>query len=373
MIALNADTIEMAAGLMVATDKLKINGSDAGIDNYYAMQLEFATSLPLGPYRDRLFIGADIHLPKDHLYSLYTSGMRDPVVLGFGPDARRFSIDVAAAVRIWEHIGIGFGVYVLPDVGSSVELSFGSEYENSHADIQVGYRLAPTVGVYAEVIPGLHLGFAYRAAQTLSLDVPANLYINEAIGTIHTRVDGNAYAEPHVIAFGVSYDFGQIRDDLLHFAVNLDAEYHHYPDPIRMAARVWLYDDSGEVLEGPASSGADYRDAYVIRTALDWMPLDDLRVSVGYGFYKSPVPAQRYIFNVLDADRSQLAFGASGYLPSKWLGGFSPGLAIGAKLDFYTKRDMEKYEFMLNNPGFPSISFEGYTFAFHADLMFRFQ
>ena len=103
------------------------------------------------------------------------------------------------------------------------------------------------------------------------------------------------------------------------------------------------------------------------------MPLDELRVSLGYGFTKSPVPAQRYLFNVLDADRNQIAFGATGYLPTQWLGGFGLGMSLAAKLDFYTTRDMEKYDFMPQNPGFPSIRFEGYTFAFHAALLFRFE
>ena len=374
LIALNPGAVEIGANLVVSTDKLEINRADAGLDTYIGMQFEAAISLPVGKLRDRLYLGVDAHLPKDHLYTLYNSGTSEPVVLASGPDARRLSLDLAVAVRIWENIAIGFGTYVLPDVGASVNLTFDEQNDNSYTDIRVDYRLAPTVGVYAEVIPGLHLGFGYRAAQKLSLDVPANIYISDAIGTIHTKVDGNAYAEPHRISFGVAYDFSSLTEQhLLHFAVNLDAEYDLYPDPIQTSARVWLYDDAGQVLEKPIESGADYNDAFSIRTAIDWMPLDDLRVSIGYGFTKSPIPAQRYLFNVLDADKNQLAFGATGYLPAHLLGGFGLGMSLAAKLDFYTTREMEKYEFLPQNPGFPSIRFEGYTFVLHAALLFRFE
>ena len=374
LIALHPGAIEIGADILVSSDDLKINRADAGLDTYLGMQFGVAASLPLGKFRDRLFIGASAHLPGDNLYTLYNSGASDPVVLSNGPDARRFSLDLALPVRIWERIAIGLGAYVLPDVGASVNLDFDGQNEHSYTSIEVDYRLAPVVGVYAEVIPGLHLGFGYRAAQKLSLDVPANIFISDAIGTIHTKVDGNAYAEPHRISFGIAYDFSSLTEQhLLHFAANLDVEYDHYTDPIQTSARVWLYDDAGQVLEKPLESGTDYRDAYSIRTALDWMPLDELRVSVGYGFTKSPVPAQRYLFNVLDADRNQIAFGATGYLPAQWLDGFGLGISLAAKLDFYTTRDMEKYDFLPQNPGFPSIRFEGSTFAFHAALLFRFE
>ena len=366
--------IEVGAGVVVSSDELKVNRADAGLDTYIGMQFGVAASLPLGKFRDRLFVGADVHLPKDHLYTLYNSGASDPVVLSNGPDARRLSLDLALAVRIWERIAVGVGVYVLPDVGASVNVDFSDQNEHSYTDIKVDYRLAPTVGIYAEPIGGLHLGFAYRAAQKLSLSVPANIYISDAIGTIHTRVDGNAYAEPHRISFGISYDFSSLTEQhLLHFAANLDAEYDHYTDPIQTSARVWLYDEAGAVLEKPLESGTDYQDAFSIHTSIDWMPLDELRISVGYGFTKSAVPAQRYLFNVLDADKNQVAFGATGYLPAQWLGGLGLGLSLAAKLDFYTTRDMEKFDFLPQNPGFPSIRFEGRAFTFHAALLFRFE
>ena len=95
-----------------------------------------------------------------------------------------------------------------------------------------------------------------------------------------------------------------------------------------------------------------------------------------HAFEKSPVPAQRAIFNILDSDRSQLTFGGTFWLPEAWLSWISPleiGFSTACKFDFYTTREMEKYEFLPGNPGFPSIRFEGYTFAWHGDLVFKFK
>ena len=74
LIALNPGAVEIATEILVSADDLKINRADAGLDTYVGVQFEVAASMPLGKFRDRLFMGADVHLPKDHLYTLNNSG-----------------------------------------------------------------------------------------------------------------------------------------------------------------------------------------------------------------------------------------------------------------------------------------------------------
>ena len=96
----------------------------------------------------------------------------------------------------------------------------------------------------------------------------------------------------------------------------------------------------------------------LLESAIDWRPLDEITVSLGYAFEKTHVPAPRSIFNIIDGDRNQIAFGATFWLPDSWLNSFNLGFSTAAKFDFYDIRDVEKYEFLFGNPGFPALRFE---------------
>lgn len=371
---MDVQNLELSAGVLVADDKLKVNGEAAGEDTYVGYQIGLAAALPLGSYRDRLFVGVNAHVPHDGLYEVRNSAVSEPVILGTGSDVRRFSLDAALAVRVWERIAIAVGAHLIPDVIANVNVDFSGAIDASSSHVTVDYKFAPSVGVYAEPVEGLHLGFAYHGATRLSLDVPAQIFINDAIGEINVRLLGYAYAEPHTFSLGVRYDFSHlVAHRLARFAVDADFEWRHYVHPIATSAAVELYDDFGGVLNATAQEYAQFEEAWAIRGALTWMPMDEISASVGYGFRKSPVPAQRYAFNVLDADRHTLGFGATLWCPEAWMGSFGLGISTAAQLDFLVTRDMEKYLFLAGNPGFPSIRYEGMTFAWHAAILLRFE
>lgn len=371
---LDARGIELSAGVVVADDKLRVNRKDAGLDTYVGYQIGLAAALPLGSYRDRLFLGINAHVPHDGLYEVRNSAVSDSVVLGYGSEARRFTLDAALAVRIWERISVAAGVHLIPDVIANVNVDFSGNNDGSSSHVTVDYKFAPTVGVYAEPVEGLHLGIAYRGAARLSLDVPAQIYINDAIGEIHVRLLGYAYAEPHTFNLGVRYDFSHLDENhWTDLAWDMDLEWQHHVYPIATSAAVELYDGLGEVLTQTTQEFGQFEESWAIRTALTWMPLDEISASVGYGFKKTPVPAQRNAFNVLDADKHTLGFGATLWCPEPWMGSFGLGFSTSAQLDFLVTRDMEKYVFLAGNPGFPSIRYEGMAFAWHAAILLRFE
>ena len=366
--------IETSLGIAVADHGFKINRNTADLDTYVGYQFGVATQIPLGKYRDRLYFGANLHLPNDGLYEVDNTTAQTPIIYGFGADARRFTLDAALAVRIWERIAVGIGFHLIPDVTADVNIDFTQSEDASSSNVKVDYRFAPIVGIYAEPIDGLHLGFFYRAAARLSLEVPARVSVNSAMADINVRLLGYAYTEPHTIALGVRYDFSHLTSqDIQRFAAELDIEYRHYTYPLAQSAKVTIYDDNGEVIDESKTPYMEFHDAWAIRAALSWHPIDEITVFAGYAFQKSPIPAQRNVFNVLDSDFNRIAFGTTLWLPENWLGSFGLGFSTSAQFDIYATRDMEKYEFLHGNPGFPSIRFEGFRFAWHADILLRFE
>lgn len=372
--------LEAEFGVVVSVPNVKAAASDASshetLDTYTGLNLGLAISLPLGPIHDRLFVGIQTHLPTEALYTLDNTRQGDVVILHLGNQQRRFNLDAAVAVRIWEQISIGAGFYLVPDVAGDVAIDFSGDVQNSRSHVEVHAKFAPTAGIYAEPIEGLRLGIAYRGASKLSLNVPARVYVSDAIGAIYTRLSGYAYAEPHIVSFGASYDFSHLTENpRLRFAAHLEFDYRHYADPIATSAEVTLYSENGDILSQTTQDYADFDDAWRIHTAIDWMPMDEICVSVGYAFEKTPVPPQRNIFNVLDADRHQIAFGGTFWIPDAWLGGFGLGFSTAAKFDVYDTRHVEKYIFLAGtgNPGFPALSFSGMAFTWQGSILMRFE
>ena len=374
LINLVPDSIEMMANLTVSSDNLKINGADAGLDTYVGYQLELAAPLPLGSLRDRLFVGASAHLPNGGLYHTHTPTIEEPIIYRYGTDARHFSVDAALAVRIWERIAIGAGFHLAPTTEGTANINFANHKESSSTDIKVATKFAPIIGIYAEPVQNLHLGLVYRGSSKFSMDIMADIFINDAIGYIHTRLKSYAFIDPHALSFGIRYDFSSIAPNpLARFAISTDFEWIHYDSPMATSSQIWLYDDGGEIINDPDTEYDSFDEGFSYRIALDWLPLDELTVSIGYGFWKTPVPAQRKVFNVLDSSFSEIAFGAGYWLPKNTLGSFDLGFATAAKVDIFQKREMEKYEYLPNNPGFPYITYQGNAFTWHFAIMMRFK
>ena len=332
------DSIEFAADFMLADDQIKINGQNAELSRYLAWQIAVAAALPLGSLRDRLFVGVNLHIPNEGLYHTHTPTIEEPVVFEFGTESRHLNLDAALAFRIWERISVGAGFHLVPSTQGGANVSFANQKESSSTDVKVDRQFAPIVGLYAEPVTGLHLGLSYHGAIRFEMEILADIYINESIGSIHTQINSASFTEPHALALGIRYDFSEIAShQLARFAANLDFEWMHYDKPVATSSQVWLYDDGGTAVNEPEHNYAEFEEGFSVRTALDWKPLDELSVSMGYGFWKTPLPAQRGAFNVLDSNRHHFAFGAIYWIPEDLMGSFDMGFATAMK---YSSHEM---------------------------------
>lgn len=366
--------IELSLGLVVAEDEIRVQKADADLDTYVGYSLGTALMLPLGRWRDRLFAGVTAHLPHKALYEVRNTAQSDVVVLNYGDSARRFSLDAALAVRIWENYGIGVGLHIMPDVVADVDIDFVSDAQNSQSHVVVDYKFAPSIGFYGQINAIFRLGLAYKAATRLTLDVPANVRVSDSIGQIHTQLKGYAYAEPHDFSVGLTADLSSLSSiDWAKFALHASANFRYNPHPIATSAVVTLYDDNGAVLNESHQNDADFDFSYALHFAIDWMIRPEIGISAGYAFEKTAIPAQRTVFNVLDADKNQIAFGFRIACPESWFSPLGIEFQSSVKFDLLDTRDVEKYVFLVGNPGFPAIRLEGWMFSWHGALVFRFE
>ncbi len=366
--------IDFLAGITVAKPNLRIQERDAGIGTYVGYTIGMGARLPLGSLDDRLFLGIHVHLPHDGLYDLQASLPDAPRPLFHDAHTRHFDFAFGAAVRIWRSLAIGAGFTLLPDVEGTVSIDFRNNSDAHSTDVRVNYNFAPTLGISYNPWQGLWLGFSWRGAHRTSLHIPVDVVVSDQIGAVYTSVSGVAFGEPDRFLFGVAYDFAHLSETpLTRFTARAEFGYEHYRQDVASTSSVTLYDDRGNVLDVSEAQPLDFHDSWHIATSLDWKPLDELTVTAGYAWQTTPVPAQRSVLNILDASRHTVSIGVTGWLPRRWLS--SPrevGFSTAALFSVYQRREMEKYEMLNGNYGYPGISFDGSFWSWHFSLHLHF-
>lgn len=369
-----AGNVQLMVGINVVEDRLNVNDQDAGLDTYVGYVLGLAARLPLGSLKDRIFLGAHLHLPHEHLYDLQTALADEPRILFHDAHTRHFEFAAGMAVRLWNTFSVGIGFTLLPNVDGTVSIDFRNGSDAHATDIQVNYNMAPTLGLSARPWQGLSLGFCWRGAHRTALHIPVDVVVSEQIGAIHTSVSGIAFGEPDRFLFGIAYDFGHLaKTPRTRFTARAEFGYDHYRKDVASTSYVTLYDEGGNILDVSEERPFGFHDSWHLAASLDWTPLDALTVMAGYAWHKTPVPAQRSVLNILDASRHQLSFGMSAWLPRAWLS--MPreiGFSTAAMIAIYQRREMEKFEMLNGNLGYPGISFDGSVFSWHLSLLLQF-
>ena len=368
------ERVDFAFGINVAEDALQINDKDADLDTYIGYNIGVAARVPLGSFDDRFFVGLKLHLPQNGLYDLQTALPDHPRILFHDAHVRHFDLAFGIGLRLWRSLAIGAGFTLLPDVDGTVSIDFRNGSDAHATDVSVGYNFAPTLGLYASPLPGIHLGFSWRGAHRTSLHIPVDVVVSDQIGAIHTAVTGVAFGEPDRFLFGLSYDFSHLAaNPLTRFTARAEFGYEHYREDVASVSCVTLYDDAGNVLDVSEARAFQFGDSWHIAASLDWQPLDAFTMTAGYAWQTTPVPTQRDVLNILDASRHTLSLGLTGWLPRAWLSvPRQIGLSTSAMLSVYQRREMEKYALLNGNYGYPGITFDGISFSWHCALLLSF-
>ncbi len=356
--------VTLSAGVLFAEDFLTINDRDARIASHLAYQVGFAATLPLGDLLgERFAIALALHLPHDSLYDVKLPDDTTATYPFWDGHNRRLAIFAALAAKITPIIAVGVGLSLLPDVEGRVNVDLSSEAGRNDANVRVDYNFAPTAGIHITPTDAFAIGLTYRGPQHTTIAIPVDVQVTTAIAAIQAEIVAPAYAVPHQLVLGTAYTWAQVQA-----AIDLTWSAYQsfrYPSP-----DVTVFDQDGTPLRTAEAAPLTFTNTLALRLGLEWQALDTLALRLGYAYIQSPVTAQRGYTNLLDADRNHLTLGVGLSAPAswRWSGLHEAHLDLQGQLTLFNQRAFEKSLFIPGNPGFPTISMAGGTYALGTQL-----
>jgi long-chain fatty acid transport protein len=329
------------------------NGSDAN-STQFLLNMGFASNFPL-PFkiRDLLFIGLNLSVPPDRLYSIRALPSQEPHFLFFETRNKRLVVDFALAIKVHKILSIGAGFSILPNISGDVEVDLTKGENESRLSVDVKPRLSANAGIIVNPYKALSIAISWRGANKATIVIPVSVYLQN-LPPIDLQIEAWEYSTPHTVTFGLGYDFGS-------FLVALDFSYYFYRD---------FYASVPTVTFGKPyySKVLALHDSIALRIGGEVKVIKFLTLRSGFSFVQSPVPAQEDVANMLDCNRFTLSIGAGLDVP------YVPELSIDSAFSymFLVKNHDEKMVFAPQNKGYPNIYYGGHLVAFGMNLRYRF-
>jgi len=311
----------------------RVSGVRTGLRELHGLDMAAAAGVKLAAWFD-VGGGMVIHLPDQGLAALTFRPAHEPQLVRFGADLERATFDAVVAVRIGPiHVGGGASVAV-GVAGDGADFRMGSQAGSAYAlgavDLTLPYRVAPVVGIKADIGP-VRLALAARGGMGIDLTLPSAVRIDLGGFPLDGRND--------VFVRGVSgYDptratFGAAVTPIPALTIAAAFEYLVWSAAPSFAADVKLDVALGTV---PGDRVVDYglpklRDTIAPRVGIEGIvrggpsnPFELGRIAVrgGYHASPSPLPPQKGFASYADADRHAFTFGA----------GFGLGKPLGVHL-----------------------------------------
>jgi len=296
----------------------------------------FGVVFPLGGKIDnRVALGLAIYLPVARALRLEALEPSTPRWYRYNTLADKLHILASVAVEITDWVSVGVGIQALADLDGRVDLELDLTNERitrRDASVQLVTTAMPVVGLLFTPLEGWRIGLSYRAALSLSYEIPLVFDFGEAADLV-VDISGTDLYTPHTITLGTAYDFEDAG-----VLVSLDAElalWSYAPDPsLRVAVRGegTLLEELGLGdllnLQPGRVPDAGFSDAITIRAGTEYTPLDWLLLRAGAFWRQSAVAPQT---------------GATTYLDSDAIGG-----ALGGAITFPDPLEIDERPFLLD-------------------------
>lgn len=204
---------------------------------------------------------------------------------------RIFGFLADAAYRVNRHLSIGAGanIYAASRTITNVNFVQSTFTHTEHNVILI--KAAPVAGIMIVLNDGLKIGLGYRA-ETKFNDYGVNDLFASGLLIYSQSFNYVRFFSPEQYAAGVSYRWH--TPDLL---VSFDATYLRWSD---------FVDEQGD-----GAPRTHLFDTVVPRFGVRYAVKDNIKVSAGYAFIRSPVRDQTGETNVLDSNKHLVSIGAS--------------------------------------------------------------
>jgi hypothetical protein len=321
---------------------LSIDGEDAGVSDVSGFELAAQIGASVTPAID-VGVALAAHVPDAWIARVSFRPATTPQFVLYEAALQRTTFDLVAALR-YKALSIGGGVSMGVGVGGSgigFELTqdAAGTRADAAADVELGYRAAPLVGVRVG-LDRLSVGAAFRGASALDLRLESKSLValteNPLNGVTTVQVSGASGYDPAAFDVGASVVLG--AGFTVHAALEV-ALYSAAPPPVadvtidvRLGTvpslrearfveprfRDTLSPRVGVELRRPAEPRAPAGEA----GAPAGEPVWRWALRAGYAIAPSPVPRQTGFTSYADATRHGLALG----------GGYRFGRALGVDL-----------------------------------------
>lgn len=249
-----------------------------------------------------LRLGFALHVPMQHALRLVAPARSDqPIFPLYGARAERTAVAAAAAIRLFDRLGIGAGFTLAPFLTTPTVVGFDAArgetpQEGVVIDLEreLVIQAAPTFGVRAQAHEWVGLGMAYRHRIATAASGPNDTRAGPLV--VNDEIDFIDFIEPDELAGGIA-----ITPDR-RWSASLDVIYARWsrfrtihnrePDP-------------------------RFEDVFNVRLGLEHSPVKSVAMRLGYAFEPSPVRAQHAESNLLDGHRHVVALGA-GWDLARW-------------------------------------------------------
>ena len=240
----------------------------------------------------RVYFGFAFYSPTDAIIGWKERNTSvDRYFVFYDNQNRIFGFLADAAYRFNDHLAIGAGVniYAASKTVTNVNFVQSSFYHTENNTILI--KAAPVAGIMIRTGDGLKIGLNYRA-ETRFNDYGVNNLSASGLLLYTQPFNYVRFFSPEQYAAGISYRFA--KPSLL---VSFDATYLHWSD----------FSDE----QGDGTPRTSLFDTVVPRIGFRCPVADDIRLSAGYAFIRSPVRDQTGETNLLDSNKHLISFGAS--------------------------------------------------------------
>lgn len=240
----------------------------------------------------RAYFGFAFYAPTDAIIGWKERNTSiDRYFLFYDNQNRIFGFLADAAYRFNDHLSLGAGANIYADSRTITNVNFVQSTFYHTEDNVILIKAAPVAGIMIKLDNSLKIGLNYRAETRFNDYGVNNLY---ASGLLFYTQSFNyvRFFSPEQYSMGISY---RLTKPILLFS--LDATYAHWSD---------FVDEQGDGL--PQTS---LFDTVVPRLGMRYSLKDNISLSAGYAFIRSPVRDQAGETNFLDSNKHLLSFGSS--------------------------------------------------------------
>jgi long-chain fatty acid transport protein len=239
----------------------------------------------------RVYFGFAFYSPTDAIIGWKERNTAtDRYFVFYDNQNRIFGFLADAAYRLSDHLAIGAGANIYAASRTITNVNFVQSSFYHTEDNVILIKAAPVAGIMINTGNGLKIGLNYRA-ETKFNDYGVN-NLSESGLLIYTQSFNYVrFFSPEQYSIGASYRFA--KHGLL---VSLDAAYIRWSD---------FVDEQGDGM--PQTS---LFDTVVPRLGMRYRIKDNIRLSGGYAFIRSPVRDQTGATNFLDSNKHLVSLGA---------------------------------------------------------------